>query len=403
MIPVSARHIAGDTWEVSLPKRKSAVKHKDGVRPRRNVHAANEAEAIEIGREIFEREYLAYKMGVTMDLADLTVYFIDHAEADGAYSAETASDYRNIALRYVAPYFAKDVDEVTAIDIECLYAFLLDQGGRSGAGISPNTVHKLNTVLRAAYAFFVREGVTVANPMQSVELPARTYPKKRAFTEREFAKVIDELEKALDEHPGDAKGIKRRNALFGAYLDVFIGARVGEISALTRGDVRALEESLRLEHSMSEKGGLHRKEPKTPSGRRTVAPGADPFNMLRKHYAWQASYLTDGQRDSDDTPVCCTARGGFIRPSDMSAIFKEFCASIGVELADGESFHVLRHTHATQLLSNRVNPKEVQSRLGHSRIETTFGYSHVMPGEDAATAADYSKIVERARKAGDLR
>jgi len=401
---VSARRLDDGKWEVSLPRRKSAVRGKSGFRPRHNVEAADKAEAIEKGREIFEREYVAYKMGVTMDLADLAVYFIDHAEADGTYTSETAQDYRNIVARYVTPTFAKDVDEVTAIDIERLYAHLLAEGGRDGDGINPNSIHKLNTVLRAAYAFLVREGVVPASPMQAVELPARSYPEKRALTEREFVKVLEGLEKELQLAPDDAEGVKRRNMLFGAYLDIHMGARVGEICAMTRGQIRAMEETIRLDHSMSEKGGLHRKEPKTPSGRRTVAIDAEPWEMLRRHYEWQASYLTDGQRDSDATPVCCTADGGFIAPSDMSAAFKEFCASVGVELADGESFHVLRHTHISHLLSSGINPMEVKQRAGHARVGTTLEqYGHVLPGEDAATAASFGEIKARARKAGGFR
>lgn len=400
---VTARHIAGDSWEVSLPRRKSAIKGKGGIRPRRTVHAADEADAIKQGEALFEREYAMYKMGVTMNLAELTLFFIDHAEADGTYSSETAQDYRNIVKRYVVPEFTLDADEVTASDIERLYGHLLAHGGRNGEGISPNTVHKLNTVLRAAYSFIARENPAIANPMHAVELPARIHPDKRALTEREFIKVLEGLEKELSIEPEDAKGIKRRNMLFGAYMDIHMGARVGEICALTRGQIRSIEQAARVDHSMSEKGGLHRKEPKTPSGRRTIAIDDASWEMLRRHYEWQATFLTDKQRDCDDTPVCCTADGDFIAPRDMSAAFKAFCKGVGVELADGESFHVLRHTHATQLLSNRVNPKEVQQRLGHSKIETTFAYSHVMPGEDAATAADYGQIVARARKAGDFR
>ena len=386
-----------------MPRRKSAIKGKDAIRPRRTVHATDEADAIRQGEELFEREYPLYKMGVTMNLADLALFFIDHAEADGTYSTETAQDYRNIIKRYVVSEFTLDADEVTASDIERLYAHLLAHGGRNGDGVSPNTVHKLNTVLRGAYAFITRENPAIANPMPTVELPARVHPDKRALTEREFVKVLEGLEKELDVTPTDDAGIKRRNMLFGAYLDIHMGARVGEICALTRGQIRVTEQATRVDHSMSERGGLHRKEPKTPSGRRTIAMDAESWEMLRKHYEWQATYLTEQQRDSDGTPVCCTADGSFIAPTDMSAAFKAFCKGIGVELADGESFHVLRHTHATQLLSNKVNPKEVQQRLGHSKIETTFAYSHVMPGEDAATAADYGQIVARARKAGDFR
>ncbi|MDI9413010.1 MAG: site-specific integrase, partial [Bacillota bacterium] len=43
-------------------------------------------------------------------------------------------------------------------------------------------------------------------------------------------------------------------------------------------------------------------------------------------------------------------------------------------------FHDLRHTCATLLLANGVNPKIVQERLGHSDISMTLNrYSHVTP------------------------
>ena len=399
---VSAKHIDGDTWQVSLPKRKSAIKGKDGVRPRRYVHATDEADAIRQGEELFTREYASYKMGVTLNLADLAMFFFDHAGASGELSEDTAKDYRDLIARYVEPNFSKDVDQVTPIDIEQLYSFLLSSGGKSGEGIAPNTVNKLNTALRKAYAFIVRENPAIPNPMPSVNPPARTYPNKRSLTEREFVKVLEGLEAALQETPEDAKGIKRRNMLFGVYLAIHTGARVGEICAITRGDIRTMEQAARIEHSMSDKGGLHQKEPKTDAGRRTVALDHDAWETLRRHYEWQGTYLTGKQKDSDKTPVCSTADGSFIAPKAMSAAFKELCASVGVELEDGYSIHTLRHTHATQLLSNKANPKAVQQRLGHARIETTFGYSHVMPGEDAATADDYGEIVARARKAGDF-
>ncbi|MDU7910921.1 MAG: tyrosine-type recombinase/integrase [Veillonella sp.] len=44
------------------------------------------------------------------------------------------------------------------------------------------------------------------------------------------------------------------------------------------------------------------------------------------------------------------------------------------------TFHDLRHTHATLLLSQKINPKIVQERLGHSTITLTLDtYSHLVP------------------------
>ena len=397
---ISARYIGDGAWEVSLPRRASAVRGTSAVRPRHVVRAAGEEEAIRIGRGLFEREYVAYAMGSTMRLSDLALFWIAHAEADGTYSAETAADYRNLVSRYVVPHFARDADVAAAVDFERFYSFLLARGGRRGDGVSPATVRKLNTVLRAAYGFLVREGVADSNPMLSVRLPSRTVPDRRSLTEREFALLIDGLEAEIGIDPGDDAGVLRRNALFGAYLDLRVGARVGEICALTRADVSFSAMTVAVEHSMSERGGLHRKRPKTASGRRTIALDPEAFDRLVDHLGWQDSVFGGSGRMGDSAPVCCTADGGFIRPSVMSAVFKAFCAEIGIELADGESFHIMRHTHATQLLAGRVNPEAVKARLGHSRIETTYAYGHVMPGEDAAATRDYGEIARRARAGG---
>lgn len=43
------------------------------------------------------------------------------------------------------------------------------------------------------------------------------------------------------------------------------------------------------------------------------------------------------------------------------------------------TFHALRHTHATLLISNGENVKVVSERLGHADIATTLNtYTHVM-------------------------
>jgi integrase len=55
----------------------------------------------------------------------------------------------------------------------------------------------------------------------------------------------------------------------------------------------------------------------------------------------------------------------------------------------GFTFHSLRHTCATLLLSKNVNPKIVSEMLGHATISQTMDtYSHVMPGMgDVASTA----------------
>lgn len=52
--------------------------------------------------------------------------------------------------------------------------------------------------------------------------------------------------------------------------------------------------------------------------------------------------------------------------------FKYAARTINHELHLAFSFHCLRHTHATLLIENGANIKNVQKRLGHERIETTL-------------------------------
>lgn len=50
------------------------------------------------------------------------------------------------------------------------------------------------------------------------------------------------------------------------------------------------------------------------------------------------------------------------------------------ELKIAFDYHSLRHTHATTLIENGVNPKAVQQRLGHRSIVTTL-QTYVHPTE----------------------
>ena len=60
--------------------------------------------------------------------------------------------------------------------------------------------------------------------------------------------------------------------------------------------------------------------------------------------------------------------------------------------------HVLRHSHARQLLREGLDPVTVSERLGHSSVRRTLDiYSHAMRGKDAAAARVWDAIQERDR------
>lgn len=55
-------------------------------------------------------------------------------------------------------------------------------------------------------------------------------------------------------------------------------------------------------------------------------------------------------------------------------------------------FHDLRHTAATLLLAQGIDPRTIMETLGHSQISLTLNtYSHVLPALQAEAAAKLSR------------
>ena len=79
-----------------------------------------------------------------------------------------------------------------------------------------------------------------------------------------------------------------------------------------------------------------------------------------------------------------------LRPNQIERAWKSILLLASVP---HKKFHVLRHTHATQLLANGVPLLEVSKRLGHSRASHTLDlYGHAIPGYDASLPNKISKI-----------
>jgi integrase len=59
------------------------------------------------------------------------------------------------------------------------------------------------------------------------------------------------------------------------------------------------------------------------------------------------------------------------------------------------TFHDLRHTHASMLLQQKVHPKVVSERLGHSSISITMDtYSHLMPNIQAESIEGLDRVIK---------
>jgi len=67
--------------------------------------------------------------------------------------------------------------------------------------------------------------------------------------------------------------------------------------------------------------------------------------------------------------MVCIAENGEYTSTDS---FKYCARVIHKELLLAFDYHSLRHTHATLLIESGANIKDVQTRLGHTNIQTTL-------------------------------
>jgi integrase len=114
------------------------------------------------------------------------------------------------------------------------------------------------------------------------------------------------------------------------------------------------------------KAGLRMKSTKSENPRRfTVPSGA--LDALQEHRIQQdrdrALFGTDYQ---ENQLVFCRPEGGYYSPNRAGARIVELMRKAGLE---GVSLHSLRHTHASELLSNGAPIPTVVKRLGHTERE----------------------------------
>jgi integrase len=169
------------------------------------------------------------------------------------------------------------------------------------------------------------------------------------------------------------------------------------VSARRKGDAeRALRQAMRdADRGFVFDGGtlilgdyLTRYPPKRNKSRRTVKLTPQAAEALKGHRARQNEERLQLGSLWEDWGLVFPNRSG--KPMNPDYLYhRGFKPLLERAELSGFTFHSLRHTCATLLLSENVNPKIVSEMLGHATISQTMDtYSHVMPGMgDVASTA----------------
>jgi integrase len=169
--------------------------------------------------------------------------------------------------------------------------------------------------------------------------------------------------------------------------------RQGELLGLRWSDVDLGGGEVRLQRQLQRitGQGLVFVELKTPKSRRSVALGPRMVEMLRAHRLRQERERAAREHWNDHDLVFPSRRGTPMGPRNLLFRFKALLQRAGLP---DIRFHDLRHTSASLMLAQEINPKIVQERLGHaSPLITLSTYSHVLPGMQRQAAAMIEELL----------
>ena len=138
--------------------------------------------------------------------------------------------------------------------------------------------------------------------------------------------------------------------------------------------------------------GVRFAEPKTTRSRRTITIPELVVAALRTHRQRQfEERLAAGARWRDSGLVFTTTVGTPLDGRNVNRLFKVILRDAGLPAI---RYHDLRHTAATLLLAQGVDPRTIMETLGHSQISLTLNtYAHVVPALQREAAAKMDAIL----------
>lgn len=167
-------------------------------------------------------------------------------------------------------------------------------------------------------------------------------------------------------------------------LLAFTGMRKGESLALKWSDIDLEKQTLYINKAVSRSAtGLYIQTPKTPSSIRRISIDDKTVSILQEY-----------KKESPDGLVFQSEDGGILSPAKP----RKWYLTAMKNLADDFkqiSIHGFRHTHASLLFEAGASIKDVQSRLGHSDIQTTMDvYTHVSKTAKEQLANRFNNYVD---------
>jgi integrase len=314
------------------------------------------------------------------------------------YSPKTAERFFELGQYAVRRFGNVLLDRLTTEQLAKDMNHLLDHGGRvtddhpKGRPLAPKTVRHIAFLIQACLEQAVDWELISKNPMKKVKKPKVPRRRPKVVDRAGFVSLFTK-----------AAGTRLYPAIV---LAAATGMRRGELCALEWSDLDWDRATLEVSKSLEQtKEGLRVKGTKSDETRRFSIRGK-ALDVLRQHKREQ-----DRERELYDADyanlnlIFCCPNGKQYVPGNFGMRVSKLMRRAGLS---GITLHSLRHSHASQLLSDGTPITTVAARLGHASPNITLGiYSHALPADNEAAATLWNEamgdVIERSQKTASRR
>jgi len=282
--------------------------------------------------------------GVSSQPERILRVFLEYLSVERGLSANTRDAYaRDLDKLFL--FLRMEKLEWKQAEEDALVKFIHQQ---SRSGLSPRSLARLVSSMKAFYRFCVLDGLIAKNPTVNLTTPKSLMALPKYLTEAEVEQLLRQ--------PDESTARGRRDK---AMLEVLYacGLRVSELISLRRRDLNLKDGFLLCR-------GKGSKERIVPLGHSAISSVQSYLETARPEMVKEVSDI-----------LFLTRRGqGFTRQGCWKMLKGHAATS---DLVGKVAPHVLRHSFATHLLERGADLRSVQLMLGHSQITTTQIYTHV--------------------------
>ncbi len=304
---------------------------------------------------------------MTTRLEQLKREFLEHVEIEKGNSLKTVNNYNHYISRFFEFAKISDPKEITDDKIREFRLFLNRQPGvkikgQQSASLKKNTQNYHLIAIRSFLKYLMKREIPSLSP-ERIELAK--------IKERSLDLIsVEELDRLLNaplliQKQSKNKNNESRILRDKAILELFFstGLRLSELCSLNR-DLDLTKD----EFSIRGKGEKVRVVFLSDSAKKAIRE----YLKERKDFE-EPLFIQYSQNAGKGNSL--SEKDGRLTPRSIERIVKYYAIAAGI--SKKVTPHIIRHSFATDLLSNGADIRSVQMMLGHANIATTQIYTHI--------------------------